>query len=103
MFDDFEGFENDDTEYNKKVIIEGLTFERTCSACPEQYDVYNKEGEQVGYVRLRWGTLRCDVPDYGQNTIYRVSFNDPYLGLFPDDKARTTHLQIIAKLINENV
>ena len=38
--------------------------EMTCFACPEQYDVY-LEDEKVGYLRLRHGHFRCDVPDCG--------------------------------------
>lgn len=33
----------------------------TCSACPEQYDVY-LDGMQVGYLRLRHGTFTVDCP-----------------------------------------
>lgn len=39
----------------------GLRFELTCGACPEQYDVYNGE-TQVGYVRLRWGGSTLRLP-----------------------------------------
>lgn len=42
---------------------------KTCSACPEQYDVY-LDGKQVGYLRLRHGYFRCDYPDCGGETIY---------------------------------
>jgi hypothetical protein len=36
------------------VQIGGLDFVLTCSACPEQMDVY-RLGQQVGYLRLRHG------------------------------------------------
>ncbi len=43
----------------------------TCSACPEQYDVFDKqEQRQVGYLRLRHGYFRADYPDCGGNTVY---------------------------------
>lgn len=32
-----------------------LTLVQTCNACPEQYDVLNGEGQEVGYMRLRHG------------------------------------------------
>lgn len=43
--------------------------EKTCSACPEQYDVY-LNNKQVGYLRLRHGIFRCDFPECGGETIY---------------------------------
>lgn len=55
-------------------MIHGYRLERTCHACPEQYDVYAGE-EQVAYFRLRHGVFRVDVPDCGGETIYEV---DPY-------------------------
>lgn len=42
---------------------------QTCSACPEQYDVF-KDGKIVGYLRLRHGSFRADVPDCGGKTVY---------------------------------
>lgn len=41
----------------------------TCWACPEQYDVYLEDG-QVGYLRLRHGSFRCDYLDCGGETLY---------------------------------
>lgn len=43
----------------------------TCPACPEQYNAY-VDGEQVGYLRLRHGYFRVDVPDCGGETIYEA-------------------------------
>ena len=44
---------------------------QTCSACPEQYDAF-VDGKQVGYLRLRWGYFRVDVPDCGGETIFEA-------------------------------
>jgi hypothetical protein len=44
----------------------------TCSACPEQYDAFDGD-VQVGYLRLRHGHFRVDVPDCGGTTIYEAS------------------------------
>lgn len=41
----------------------------TCSACPEQYDVF-LDGVRVAYFRLRHGIFTVDVPDAGGETIY---------------------------------
>lgn len=50
-------------------------FVQTCNACPEQYDVFigNK---LVGYVRLRWGTLRAYYPDVMGKTVYTAELDD---------------------------
>ena len=101
QFDD-----NDDYgffEIEKDTTIDGLKFVMTCQACPEQYDVY-KDDALVGYVRLRWGTVRCDVPDCGGDTIYRESVgNDGFTGVFSDETERMTHLTKIAEKINASL
>jgi hypothetical protein len=83
----------------KDVYINGLRFVMTCIACPEQYDVFDGSGKQVGYVRLRHGELRCDYPDCGGETIYEV---DPAGdGCFDTDEERDYHLKEIALRIRE--
>ena len=77
-------------EYNE------LEFRQTSPACPEQYDVFNKENEQVGYVRLRWGVLRCDYPKCGARTIYEFVFPDKTDGSFLSEEQRAKYLDIIA-------
>lgn len=71
---------------------------QTCGACPEQYDVYDEEGNQVGYLRLRWGYFyaQCYVsPEhhpivYESDTIGEGSF---------DDSERTHHLNLACQHI----
>jgi hypothetical protein len=55
----------------------------TCSACPEQYDAYSGD-TQVGYLRLRHGAFRVDVPGCGGETIYTASPNGD--GCFDPDE-----------------
>jgi hypothetical protein len=52
--------------------IDGLNLIRTCYACPEQYDVLDKDHNVVGYLRLRHGIFRVDFPHCGGETIYRA-------------------------------
>lgn len=59
----------EEIEKYKERTINGYDLVRTCTACPQEYDVY-KNGEQVGYLRLRHGTFRADVPDCGGKTVY---------------------------------
>jgi hypothetical protein len=47
-----------------------IKLERTCYACPEQYDAYDEKGKRVGYLRLRHGTFRVDCPDCGEQEVY---------------------------------
>jgi len=46
----------------------------TCSACPEQYDAFDGD-KLVGYLRLRHGQFRVDVPYGGGTTIYQATPN----------------------------
>jgi hypothetical protein len=55
----------------------------TCSACPEQYDVF-LAGEQVGYLRLRHGFFTVEYPDCGGEIIYEAQPNGD--GLFDSDE-----------------
>lgn len=42
----------------------------TCAACPEQYDVYDEKGGQVGYLRLRHGRFSVEYPNIGGEIVY---------------------------------
>ena len=83
-------------------VYNGLVFQQTCGACPEQYDVY-KDDAIAGYVRLRWGHLRCDFPDVGGETIYEHCFNDGMQGMFWDEESREFHLTAISNAINDKL
>jgi hypothetical protein len=63
---------------NFEVEYDGIQLYRTCDACPQQYDAYKDFGDdeglqQVGYLRLRHGRFRVDVPDCGGETIYTAN------------------------------
>lgn len=88
-----------DCEEAKTREFCGLRFELTCSGCPEQYNVF--EGErQVGYVRLRHGELRVDVPDCGGREVLSHKFDDPLQGQFADTWQRYGWLQRAALAIH---
>ncbi len=91
---------------DKNIVVRYRTmnfeFVCTCIACPEQYDVF-LEGKQVGYVRLRWGGLRCDYPDYSGETIYYHGFMDGLQGLFDSDDERKHHLELIAQALYNKI
>jgi hypothetical protein len=68
--------------------IDGLKLVCTCGACPEQYDVFDGD-EQVGYLRLRHGWFRADVPHCGGETVHEAYPRGD--GIFDDDE-RDAHL-----------
>ena len=54
---------------------EGIELQRTCGACPEQYDAYfdygDDEGPQlVGYLRMRHGQFTVEVPYVGGKLVF---------------------------------
>lgn len=81
------------------MIIQKLNFIETCGSCPEQYNVF-KGGRQVGYVRLRRGTVTCDFPDCRGDTIYSHSFEDKWKSSFEDSEERDTYIDRIATAIH---
>lgn len=88
-------------DYAIPLVFRGVLFFQTCMACPEQYDVWY-EDKPVGYVRLRWGFLRCDYPDVGGETIYEAIISDDgYQGCFSDDEQRCYHLCAIAEKVKK--
>lgn len=80
-----------------------LRFELTCGACPEQYDVYDEDNKQVAYIRLRWGNLRVDYPDYMGTTIYYHEFEDPWIGCFDSEEQRDKYLTEIEAVILKKI
>ena len=93
-----------DEKLDRGVVknIEGLIFVETCDMCPEQYDVFTKSGYQVGYVRLRYGHLRCDYLDCMKGpVIYHYNFDEDFKGDFYDEEERKYYLTEIAKSIKK--
>ena len=74
----------------------------TCGACPEQYDVFDSDGKQVGYLRLRHGGFRADYPDCGGDTVYRYSFDYEWKGMF-DNEEREFFLTEAVKAIHNKI
>ena len=82
--------------------ISGLVFVETCGASPEQYEVFDSNGNQVGYVRLRFGYLRVDYPDSGGEVIYDHLFSDGWKGMFTKYE-REHYLKEIAEVISKRI
>jgi hypothetical protein len=62
----------------------GLILLKTCSACPEQYEAYDRLGKEVGYFRLRHGTFRVQYPNVCGDIIYQNETKGD--GIFEDDE-----------------
>lgn len=80
--------------------IDGLKLVCTCGACPEQYDVFDSEGGQVGYLRLRHGHFRADYPDSDGETVYQADTKSD--GVF-DDEERIIELKRAVEAINKRM
>lgn len=71
-----------DKMHLRQVLIHGYYLKQTCSACPEQYDVYDQKDQQVAYLRLRHGSFYAAVPDHGGDVVYEANPNGD--GIFED-------------------
>lgn len=74
---------------NAELLIHGYNLVLTCVACPEQYDVFDSKGTQVGYLRLRHGSFTVSCPDYNGELVYQAYPKGD--GIFEDDE-RIEHL-----------
>lgn len=69
---------------------------KTCEGYPEQYEAFDENKNQVGYLRLRHGYFRVDFPDCGGETIYSASPKGD--GIF-DEEEREFYLEMAKKAI----
>lgn len=46
-----------------ELEFHGYRWVQTSIACPEQYDIFDRNGRQVGYFRVRHGVVRVYAPD----------------------------------------
>lgn len=79
-----------------------LNFINTCKCCPEQYDVYDEDNNQVAYVRLRHGYLSVRCPDADSPEIYGT-YGVKGSGEFYDAKERAYFIAEIAKKIKDHL
>jgi len=61
-----------------------LKLVRTCWACPEQYDVFAENGNQIGYLRLRHGNFRVWCPNALDEMVYHAEPKGD--GIFDNDE-----------------
>lgn len=68
-------------EYAASRAVDEFKLILTCGACPEQYDVF-KDGQKVGYLRLRHGYFAAYSPSYNGELVYESEPNGD--GIFDD-------------------
>lgn len=81
-----------------------IKLEKTCHACPEQYDMYIGD-EIVGYFRLRHGRFTVEYPNCGGELVYESYPNGD--GVF-DNNERAYHLHngvtaILGKIMSKKL
>ena len=82
--------------------ILGYNLKMTCGACPEQYDVFDSEGKQVGYIRLRAGNFRVYYPDTGGELVFYHHFeNDSLKGMFYNEEREFFLTEAVKALHNK--
>lgn len=74
-----------------------ITLTQTCSACPEQYDAY-KDGQVVGYLRLRHGYFFVQCPWVGGECVYQTETKGD--GIFESEE-REVHLKAAIEAIEK--
>lgn len=85
------------------ILINGYELDQTCYACPEQYDVFDKNNNHVGYLRLRHGKFRADYICTGETVYESFTKGD---GIFnPEERMTelTKAIEAINNKINENL
>ena len=83
--------------------ISNYDFMKTTDSCPEQYEVYDKDGNHVCYVRLRWGHLSAEYPDLGGSLVYEAKIGDGLAGCFVSHEQRMVELQNIANRLDREL
>ena len=89
--------------YILTIEILNYNFMQTSASCPEQYEVYDKDGNHVCYVRLRWGCLTAEFPDLGGILIYEAKIGDGLTGCFESNEQRIAELKNIANRLDREL
>ena len=85
------------------IEILNYNFMQTTDSCPEQYEVYDKDGNHVCYVRLRWGHLTAEYPDLGGSLVYEAKIGDGLTGCFGSNEQRMAELKNIANRLDREL
>ena len=76
-----------------------IRFIRISDVCPEQYEAYDADGNQVGYIRIRWGYCIAWCPDEkSDDEVYTAELQNGWGG-FGSNKERKRHLRKVKSAI----
>lgn len=65
----------------------------TCPSNPEQYEVVDHKGDEIAYLRLRFGLFTATVPDPLGVEVYERFFDgDDWKGSFDTDEERRAEI-----------
>ena len=98
-------------------MADQVVLKRTSFACPEQYNVVDEAGEQVGYLRLRHGRFTVNAWNPSGADLFARQFGyqaDPVTepeeqrlpdhdsdGIFEDDRVRQAYLDLAVRKLAE--
>lgn len=80
------------------AYIHGLLFVQTCQCCPEQYDIYYK-GDQIGYLRYRYGVLDLRYRNVAGPCIYKKTIGDNMDGYLGNQRVK--YLKKCARVLKQ--
>ena len=63
-----------------------MVLDKTCDMCPEQYDVYDVQGNRIAYMRLRYGYFSVECPYVGGTVVFATYTRGD--GCFYDEEER---------------
>lgn len=88
-------------EREQTTIRLDVTFVQICDECPEQYNAYGPDGNQIGYIRVRWGWCCVWCPDAGSNEeVYAAALKNGWWS-FGSNKERKKHLRMAKAAIRK--
>lgn len=79
--------------------LKGYTLDKTCDACPEQYDVFDAKGHKVAYLRLRHGQFYAQINETSDIVYKSITVGD---GMFEEDE-RDGYLQAAIDAIDDRL
>lgn len=81
----------------------GYQLKKTCWACPEQYDLFDKNQNMIAYFRLRHGCFTVECLDCDGEVVYYAEPKGD--GLFEDDERdfyMTEGIKAVKNFIDQN-
>ena len=88
-------------DWDEERQIDEFKVKCTCGACPEQYSIFDINGNECGYLRLRHGVFRVDYPTCGGEVLFDAFPRGD--GLFDNEKERDTYMLLALDAIRSRM